>query len=71
MISQRCQIVQVRWSRLYGFVRSANKIRFVNKLLKPFAGAALGKILVLVFIILFIQKRPRRLFALRGRFVET
>ena len=42
-----------------------------NKLLEPWAGAVLAKILVLVFIILFIQKRPRGLFALKGRFVEA
>ena len=35
------------------------------------AGAVLGKILLLVFIILFIQKRPRGLFALKGRAVEA
>jgi urea transport system permease protein len=43
----------------------------VNKLLEPVAGAVLGKIVVLVAIILFIQKRPRGLFALKGRSVET
>jgi urea transport system permease protein len=43
----------------------------VNKLLEPFAGAILGKIVVLVVIILFIQRRPRGLFALRGRTAET
>ncbi len=43
----------------------------VNKLREPFAGAVLGKVAVLIFIILFIQKRPRGLFALRGRAAET
>jgi urea transport system permease protein len=42
-----------------------------NKLLEPVIGAVLGKILLLVFIILFIQKRPRGLFALKGRAVEA
>ena len=42
-----------------------------NKFLEPFAGAVLGKIILLVFIILFIQKRPRGLFALKGRTVEA
>jgi urea transport system permease protein len=42
----------------------------VNKLLEPLAGAVLGKILVLVGIILFIQARPRGLFALKGRAIE-
>ena len=39
--------------------------------LEPYAGAVLGKIALLVFIILFIQKRPRGLFALKGRAVEA
>ena len=42
-----------------------------NKFLEPFAGAVLGKIAILVFIILFIQKRPRGLFALKGLAVEA
>ncbi len=43
----------------------------VNKFLEPYAGAVLGKIFVLVAIIVFIQFRPRGMFALRGRFVES
>ena len=43
----------------------------INKFLEPYAGAVLGKILVLVAIILFIQRRPRGLFALKGRAVEA
>ena len=42
-----------------------------NKFLEPYAGAVLGKILLLVLVILFIQKRPRGLFALKGRAVEA
>ena len=42
-----------------------------NKFLEPWAGAVLGKILILVFIILFIQKKPRGLFPQRGRAVEA
>ncbi|MCL6415492.1 urea ABC transporter permease subunit UrtB [Aestuariirhabdus sp. Z084] len=42
-----------------------------NKLLEPWAGAVLAKILVLVFIILFIQKRPRGLFPQKGRAAEN
>src|SRR5215468_5896710 len=42
-----------------------------NKFLEPYAGAVLGKIAILVLIILFIQKRPRGLFALKGRAVEA
>ena len=41
-----------------------------NKFLEPFAGAVLAKIGILVFIIVFIQKRPQGLFALKGRSVE-
>ena len=42
-----------------------------DKCLEPFAGAVLAKIAVLVFIVLFIQKRPRGLFPLKGRAVEA
>ena len=56
---------------LWGTLVAAMTLGIVNKLLEPFAGAVLGKILVLVFIILFIQKRPRGLFALKGRFAEA
>ena len=56
---------------LWGTLVAAMTLGIVNKLLEPFAGAVLGKILVLVFIILFIQKRPRGLFALKGRFVDA
>ena len=56
---------------LWGTLVGALTLGVVNKFLEPFAGAVLGKILVLVFIILFIQKRPRGLFALKGRSVEA
>ena len=55
---------------LWGTLVGAMSLGIVNKFLEPYAGAVLGKILVLVFIILFIQKRPRGLFALKGRAVE-
>ena len=55
---------------LWGTLVGAFTLGIVNKFLEPYAGAVLGKILVLVFIILFIQKRPRGLFALKGRAVE-
>lgn len=55
---------------LWGTLIGALTLGVANKFLEPFAGAVLGKILVLVFIILFIQKRPRGLFALKGRAVE-
>ncbi|MCB9949327.1 MAG: urea ABC transporter permease subunit UrtB, partial [Rhodospirillaceae bacterium] len=56
---------------LWGTLAGAFSLGVANKLLEPYAGAVLGKILVLVAIILFIQKRPRGLFALRGRAVEA
>ena len=56
---------------LWGTLVAALTLGIANKLLEPFAGAVLGKILVLVAIILFIQKRPRGLFALKGRAVEA
>jgi len=56
---------------LWGTLVGAMTLGVVNKFLEPYAGAVLGKILVLVFIILFIQKRPRGMFALKGRAVES
>lgn len=56
---------------LWGTLVGAMSLGIVNKFLEPYAGAVLGKILVLVLIILFIQKRPRGLFALKGRAVEA
>ena len=56
---------------LWGTLVGALTLGVANKFLEPYAGAVLGKILVLVFIILFIQKRPRGLFALKGRAVEA
>jgi urea transport system permease protein len=55
---------------LWGTLIGAMSLGVVNKFLEPYAGAVVAKILVLVFIILFIQRRPRGLFALRGRSVE-
>ncbi len=55
---------------LWGTLIGALSIGMANKFLEPYAGAVLGKIIILVLIILFIQRRPRGLFALRGRAVE-
>ncbi|MFO1154056.1 MAG: urea ABC transporter permease subunit UrtB [Rhodospirillales bacterium] len=55
---------------LWGTLIGAFSLGIVNKLLEPYAGAVLGKIFILVAIILFIQRRPRGLFALKGRAVE-
>ena len=55
---------------LWGTLVGALTLGIANKMLEPVAGAVLGKIVILVLIILFIQKRPRGLFALKGRAVE-
>jgi urea transport system permease protein len=56
---------------LWGTLVGALSLGILNKFLEPSVGAVLGKILVLVLIILFIQKRPRGLFALKGRAIEA
>jgi len=56
---------------LWGTLVGALSLGIANKFLEPFAGAVLGKIAILVLIILFIQKRPRGLFALKGRAVDA
>ncbi|MGE7367835.1 urea ABC transporter permease subunit UrtB [Neorhizobium sp. NPDC001467] len=56
---------------LWGTLVGALSLGVFNKFLEPSVGAVLGKILVLVLIILFIQKRPRGLFALKGRAIEA
>jgi urea transport system permease protein len=56
---------------LWGTLVGAITLGIANKFLEPVAGAVLGKIAILVLIILFIQKRPRGLFALKGRAVEA
>jgi len=56
---------------LMGTLVGALSLGIVNKFLEPVAGAILGKIVILVAIILFIQRRPRGLFALKGRTAEA
>ncbi|MEP5232687.1 MAG: urea ABC transporter permease subunit UrtB [Alloalcanivorax sp.] len=55
---------------LWGTLTAAFSLGIANKLLEPMAGAVLAKIVVLVFIILFIQRKPRGLFPQRGRAAE-
>ena len=57
--------------QLAGTVTAALGLGIVNKFLEAWSGAVLAKIAVLVFIILFIQKRPQGLFAFKGRTVEA
>ena len=56
---------------LWGTLAGALTLGIANKFLEPFAGAVLAKIFILVAVILFIQKRPRGLFALKGRWVDA
>lgn len=55
---------------LWGTLIGGLGLGIANKIMEPWAGAVLAKILVLVFIILFIQKRPRGLFPQKGRAAE-
>ncbi len=55
---------------LWGVLVGAMSLGIVNKFIEPFSGAVLGKIVVLVALILFIQRRPQGLFAMRGRAAE-
>ncbi len=56
---------------LWGTAFGALTIGVANKILEPLIGAVQGQIVLLVIIILFIQRRPRGLFALKGRAVEA
>ncbi len=56
--------------QLAGTVVAAFGLGILNKLLEPQIGAVLGKILILVLIVLFIQKRPQGLFAMKGRVID-
>ena len=55
---------------LWGTLIGGLSLGVANKLMEPWAGAVLAKILILAFIIIFIQKRPRGLFPQRGRAAE-
>lgn len=57
--------------QLAGTIIAAVGLGEINKFLERFSGAVLGKIFVLVIIILFIQKRPQGMFALKGRMAES
>ena len=56
---------------LWGTALAALLLGVVNKVMEPVAGAVLGKVVVLVLIVLFIQRRPRGMFPVKGRAVET
>ena len=56
---------------LWGTFAAALALGVTNKFMEPFTGAVLGKIIILIAVILFIQRRPRGLFALKGRWVDA
>jgi len=57
--------------QLAGTVYAALGLGILNKFLEGWVGAVLAKIAVLVFIIIFIQKRPQGIFAMKGRSAEA
>jgi urea transport system permease protein len=57
--------------KLAGTIAGGLGLGLVNKYLEPVAGAVLGKIFILGFIIIFIQRRPQGIFALKGRAAEV
>ena len=56
--------------QMAGSISAAFGLGIANKILEPQIGAVLGKILILALIILFIQKRPQGLYALKGRVID-
>ena len=56
---------------LWGTFFGAMTLGIANKYLEPMTGAVIAKVVILVFIILFIQKRPKGMFALKGRSAEN
>jgi urea transport system permease protein len=57
--------------KLVGTVAAALGIGGLNKLLEPGFGAIYAKILVLLLVIVFLQRRPSGLFVTRGRHAES
>ena len=55
---------------LWGTLVAGMSLGVINQVIEPWAGAVLAKVIVLVFIILFIQKRPKGLFPQKGRAAE-
>ena len=56
--------------KLAGTIIAALGIGGLNKLMEPSLGAVYGKVLILVLVILFLQRRPSGLFAVKGRHAE-
>lgn len=55
---------------LWGTLVAAFSLGVASKFMEPVTGTVLAQILVLVFIVLFIQRRPRGLFPQQGRAAE-
>jgi urea transport system permease protein len=60
-----------RRGKLLGSILAALGIGGLNKIIEPSLGAVYGKVLILVFVILFIQRRPSGLFAVKGRYADA
>ena len=63
--------VRMRYGQLAGTVYAALGLGVLNKFLEGWMGAVLAKIAVLVLIIVFIQKRPQGIFAMKGRSADV
>ena len=57
--------------KLAGTIIASLGIGGLNKLMEPSLGAVYGKVLILVLVILFLQRRPSGLFAVKGRHAES
>ena len=57
--------------KLAGTIVASLGIGSLNKLLEPNLGAVYAKVLILLFVILFLQWRPSGLFAVKGRHADA
>ncbi len=57
--------------KLLGSILAAVGIGGLNKVIEPSLGAVFGKVLILILVILFIQRRPSGLFAAKGRYADS
>jgi urea transport system permease protein len=57
--------------KLAGTIVASLGIGGLNKLLEPSMGAVYAKVLILVLVILFLQRRPSGLFAMKGRHADA
>lgn len=57
--------------KLAGTIIASLSIGGLNKVLEPSLGAVYGKVVILVLVILFLQRRPSGLFAVKGRHADA